>query len=130
MAKWEIDRLNYIKEKPQDFINYWMKYSYARLGQKLDMIREQKQMAFDQKNDLSFKYLYELENLIMELRIRKSDDENWEAPEKKTRKKKNKKQQTKKIQFHKESIENVISEEATEENFQQKNEPEQLSFKF
>ena len=78
-----VERLNYIREHPQDFIDALMKHSYERLGQKLDIVREQKQMAFNQKNDLSFKYLTALEDLIGDVRIMKEDEVNWEKPKKK-----------------------------------------------
>lgn len=126
MSNWALDRLNYIKEHPQDFIDVLMQHTYERLGQKLDITREQKQMAFDQKNDLSFKYLHELENLIMEVRMIKAEEEE-EKWGKQIIKKRNKK--IKEI-FNKPIDNEELESQGNDTENNDKYKPEQLLFDF
>ena len=80
-----------LKENPQEYIDRLMKCTPKELERKLDITREQKKMAFDEKKHESFVLLHIKEELIMDVIMIKADNETYDKPKKKTIKKRNKK---------------------------------------
>ena len=75
-----------LKENPQEYIDHLMQFPDNVLEKKLDIVREQKQMAYDQKKNDSFELLSIKEDLIIKVRLIKSENET-EKPERKPRQK-------------------------------------------
>ena len=109
----------YLKENPQEFINKLMQFPDSVLERKLDVVREQKKMAFDQQKKDSFELLSIKEDLIIKVRLIKSENDPEERSIVKLRQQKNKNNGV-------EDIQNKVNEDYTN----QSNEPEQFFFDF
>ncbi len=119
-----------LKESPQEYIAHLMQFPDKALERKLDIVREQKQMAFEQKKRESFELLTVKEELIIKVRLIKSENEPNERPERKPRQKKLSDKRAKEFQKGLENTDNSFLEEYSEDDNKQKDEPEQLFFDF
>ncbi|GIV29600.1 MAG: hypothetical protein KatS3mg028_0666 [Bacteroidia bacterium] len=119
-----------LKKNPQEYINMLMQYSDRVLERKLDIIRQQKQMALDQNKKGSYELLSIKEDLIVHVRLIKHEQEMEEKPKKKNKKdhkqKKISKKQAEEIQDNNEDKTKNLS---TENNSPQKKEDEHSNSK-
>lgn len=115
----------YLKKEPQEFFAKLLGFTDKELERKLDIVREQKQMAFQQEKKDSFELLTVKEDLIIKARLTKSENEIYERPRKKQRKQQNKKRE---VIFNETLDNDESSKEETE--VEQKDETEQLFFDF
>ena len=113
----------YLKKEPQEFFAKLLECTDKELERKLDICREQKQMAFKLEKKDSFELLHVKEDLIIKARITKSQNDIYERPRKKPKKKKN----TKKEEIFNEELDN---NEVTQEEPEEKDKTEQLFFNF
>ncbi|MBU2444819.1 MAG: hypothetical protein KJ666_04500, partial [Bacteroidetes bacterium] len=63
------------RKDPKPYLEMMLKYSYARLGVMLDVVRQQKKLAYDQQKKDSFEWLNIREQLIMQARVIKGEEE-------------------------------------------------------
>ena len=56
----------------EKFIEQMQKMDDKKLSKHLDLIREQMQMAFKQKNETAYKLLYEYEMQVIQARLKKN----------------------------------------------------------
>lgn len=116
----------YLKKEPQEFFAKLLECTDKELERKLDICREQKQMAFKLEKKDSFELLHVKEDLIIKARITKSLNEIYEKPRKRPKKKKN----TKKEEIFNEELDNSESIEEEETEPEEKDKTEQLFFDF
>ena len=76
------------RKDPKPYLEMMLKYSYARLGVMLDVVRQQKKLAYDQQKKDSFEWLNIREQLIMQARVIKGEEEKQEPPRKRSAKQK------------------------------------------
>lgn len=115
----------FLKKEPQEFFAKLLALTDKELERKLDIIREQKQMAFKQQKKDSFELLTVKEDLIIRARLAKSENDTYLRPRKKPRNQQIKKKETifeEKLVNDKPPIEDEVVEK--------KDETEQLFFDF
>ena len=115
----------YLKENPLEYINKLMQFPDKVLERKLDIVREQKKMAYELQKKDSFDLLYIKEELIIQARLMKSENETDTKPQRKPIKKKI-------IKFEEDITKALDTEESqnTEIDVKQNDKPEQLIFDF
>lgn len=123
-----------LKENPQEYIDHLMQFPDKVLEKKLDLVREQKQMAYDQNKKDSFELLSVKEDLIIKVRLIKFENET-EKPKRKSRQKKLSKQQTEEFQNSQEQTDDSVVADSTQttdnsDNNKSNNGPKQLSLDF
>jgi hypothetical protein len=68
-----------LKNDPSEYVNYLMQFNDKKLEKMLVLTKQQKQMAFDQKNHLSFELLSLKEDIIIQVRLLKFEENNYYA---------------------------------------------------
>lgn len=129
-----LDIAKKLKENPQEYIDHLMQFPDNVLEKKLDIVREQKQMAYDQDKKDSFELLSIKEDLIIKVRLMKSENET-EKPERKPRQKKLSEQRTEEFKNNSTQTDNSVIADTTDtadssDSDKKNNDPEQLTLDF
>ena len=123
-----------LKKNPQKYIDKLMQFSDKVLERKLDIVREQKQMAYDQQKKESFELLAIKEDLIIKIRLIKSENET-EKHERKPKKKKLSEERTEEFQNSSVQTDNSVTAGTAQtadnsDNNKKNNKPKQLTLDF